>query len=272
MESAISNRQSTMLDIQNISASYNHRLVLNNISLVARAGEIVALIGPNGAGKSTLLRVLSGTLAPKTGRVLLGDAEVTRWNANERAQHIAVVPQGTHLPEAFTVSEVVLMGRTPYHSFWGGESAHDFEIAREAMIRADVIQFAERYIGTLSGGERQRVLIARALAQIAQANSSAPRVLLLDEATAHLDLKHQAALGALVRELAHAGLVVIAAWHDLNLAAQFADRLALLRAGELLVYDEPARVLTSTWLERAYEVNTLISTHPLYNSPMVALK
>lgn len=260
-----------MLNLHHISAAYNGKRVLNDITLAAHTGEIVGLVGPNGAGKSTLLRVISGTLAPKTGRVVLGDVELTNLNPAQRARRIAVVPQSSQLPEAFTVSEIVMMGRAPHQSFFGGDSARDFEIARDAMERADVLDLAERLVGKLSGGERQRVLIARALAQITDVNPDGPRALLLDEATAHLDLKHQADLWALVRELARSGRVVIAALHDLNLAGQFADRLALLAQGDLLVYDRPERVLTPAWLERAYKVSAVISQHPLYHTPMVAL-
>ncbi|MBI5653661.1 MAG: ABC transporter ATP-binding protein [Chloroflexi bacterium] len=253
-----------MLKLEHISASYGKRAVLKNIALTARDGAILGLIGPNGAGKSSLLRVISGTLAPTTGAMRLDETDLARMDRRARARTIAVVPQHSNLPDAFTVGEAVLMGRTPHLTFFGAERARDFHIAENAMRRTDTLQFAERLVGELSGGERQRVLIARALAQ-------EPRVLLLDEATAHLDLKHQTAIWDLVRQLARAGLIVIAALHDLNLAAQYADRLALLRGGELLICDEPARVLTREWLRRGYDVSALISAHPLYQTPMIAL-
>jgi iron complex transport system ATP-binding protein len=262
-----------MLSIEHISAGYNGRVVLHDVSLCAQAGEIIGLVGPNGAGKSSLLRVISGILPPLTGTVRLTGQDLTRLSATARAREIAVVPQNSHLPEAFTVGEVVLMGWTPHLSLFGGERPRDYEIAQDAMARADVVQFGERLVGELSGGEQQRVLIARALAQVTDAASAKrePRALLPDEARAHLDLKHQTALWGLVRQLARAGLVVIAALHDLNLAAQFADRLALLSEGKLLVCDEPSRVLTSEWLRRAYEVGAVISSHPVYHTPLVAL-
>ncbi len=252
------------LSIQSLSASYNGRRVLRDLSLNANAGEIVGLIGPNGAGKSSLLRVVSGTLAPTHGYVMLDDIDLRVLGAAERAKKIAVVPQSTHVPDAFSAGEVVLMGRTPYLPLFGAESARDFAIAQEALVRTDADWYAERLIGELSGGEQQRVIVARALAQ-------EPRVLLLDEATAHLDLKHQTAIWGLVRQLARAGLIVIAALHDLNLAAQYADRLALLREGELLVCDVPSRVLTQEWLKRAYDVSVAVSEHPLYHTPVVSL-
>ncbi len=252
------------LKIENIDASYDGRIVLNNFSVCARSGEIVGVVGPNGAGKSSLVRVISGTLAPTRGKILLDDVDLLALDATTRAKKIAVVPQSTRVPDAFSAGEVVLMGRTPHLPLFGAERASDFEIAQEAMERTDSDWYAERLIGELSGGEQQRVVIARALAQ-------EPRVLLLDEATAHLDLKHQTAIWSLVRDLARAGLIVIAALHDLNLAAQYADRLALLREGELLVCDEPARVLTREWLKRAYDVSVAVSEHPLYHTPIVSL-
>ncbi|MCL4394580.1 MAG: ABC transporter ATP-binding protein [Chloroflexi bacterium] len=253
-----------MLTIANVSAAYHRREVLCQVSLSARAGEIVGVIGPNGAGKSSLLRVVSGTLTPVSGTVRLGDVDLARLNAAERARKIAVVPQSARLPHAFTAGEVVLMGRTPHLPPFGAERARDYGIAHAAMARTATLSFAERLVGELSGGEQQRVLIARALAQ-------EPQVLLLDEATVHLDLKHQMAIWELARELARAGLIVIAALHDLNLAAQYADRLALLREGELLACAEPARVLTPEWLRRAYGVSAIVGAHPLYHTPMVAL-
>lgn len=252
------------LEIENLTAAYDGRIVLKNVSLCAAGGEILGLVGPNGAGKSSLLRVISGTLTPTRGKIRLDDTDLLALDATARAKKIAVVPQGARMPDAFSAGEVVLMGRTPHLPLFGAERACDFEIAQVAMVRTDADWYAERLMGELSGGEQQRVVIARALAQ-------EPRVLLLDEATAHLDLKHQTALWNLVRDLARSGLIVIAALHDLNLAAQYADRLALLCAGELLLCDAPARVLTQDWLRRAYDVAAVVSEHPLYHTPIVSL-
>jgi ABC-type hemin transport system ATPase subunit len=262
-----------MLSLEHVSAAYGPRVALNDVSLETHAGEILGLVGPNGAGKSSLLRVIGGTLAPTRGRVRLNDVDLTRLSVTLRARQIAVVPQSSHLPEAFTVGEVVLMGRTPHLPLFGGEREHDYAIVHEALARTATDSLAERRIGELSGGERQRVLIARALAQIRDGATpnAEPRVLLLDEATAHLDLKHQTAIWGLVRELARSGLIVIAALHDLNLAAQYADRLALLAEGRLIACDRPANVLTPERLGRAYDVSAIVSTHPLYDTPLVAL-
>jgi iron complex transport system ATP-binding protein len=253
-----------MLAIAGLSAQYSGTPVLHNITFEAAPGAIIGLIGPNGAGKSTLLRAISGAIAPSAGAVRLGGRELGRLSANERARLVAVVPQIAHMPAGFSVAEVVLMGRAPHLPRFGGESARDREVARAALARTDTLALAGRAAHTLSGGEQQRVLIARALAQ-------EPRVLLLDEATAHLDLKHQVAVLGLVRQLARDGMIVIAALHDLNLAAVYADRLALLRGGELLALGSPAQVLTPAWLRAAFDVEALVGTHPLYGTPLVAL-
>jgi iron complex transport system ATP-binding protein len=252
------------LSIKHLSVAYHRTVVLRDVALVAQAGQVLGLIGPNGAGKSTLLRAISGTLVPTAGSIRLGAIDLVRLAAAERARLVAVVPQGANLPEGFSVAEMVLMGRAPHLSRFGGESAHDREIVRQAMLRTATWALAERWIGELSGGERQRVLIARALAQ-------EPQLLLLDEATAQLDLKHQTATLDIARRLARSGLTVIAALHDLNLAALYADRLALLREGQLLLCDTPERVLTPDWLRQAYDVEAVVGRHPLYGTPLVAL-
>ena len=254
----------TDLTIEHLSAAYDRTVVLRDVSLVAQAGQVLGLIGPNGAGKSTLLRAISGTLVPTEGSIQLGTIDLLRLSAAERARLVAVVPQGAKLPEGFSVAEVVLMGRAPHLPRFGGERAHDHEIARQAMLRTATWALAARWIGELSGGEHQRVLIARALAQ-------EPRLLLLDEATAQLDLKHQTATLDMARRLARSGLIVIAALHDLNLAALYADRLALLHEGRLLLCETPERVLTPDWLRQAYDVEAVVGRHPLYGTPLVAL-
>ena len=252
------------LTIEHLSAAYDRTVVLRDVSLTAPAGQVLGLIGPNGAGKSTLLQVISGTIAPTEGRIWLGNTDLVRLSAAERARLVAMMPQRANLPEGFRVAEAVLMGRAPHLPRFGGESARDREIARQAMLQTATWALAERWIGELSGGERQRVLIARALAQ-------EPRLLLLDEATAQLDLKHQTATLDTARRLARSGLTVIAALHDLNLAALYTDRIALLHQGTLLICDTPERVLTPDWLRQSYDVEAVVGRHPLYGTPLVAL-
>jgi iron complex transport system ATP-binding protein len=251
------------LEIDKVSAGYGARLVLRELSLQVHGGEVVALVGPNGAGKSTLIRVVSGVLPARGGEVRLEGGDLLRQSAAMRARRLAVVPQLPHLPEAFTVGEIVLMGRTPHLPLWAGESRRDCEIAWRAMVRTRVQDLTERRVGELSGGEQQRVLLARALAQ-------EPQVLLLDEPTAHLDLKHQVGVLELVRALAREeNLAVLMTLHDLNQAAQFADRVALLQRGEIVVQGTPQEVFNADLLSRVYGVAVAVGVHPVMGTPIV---
>jgi iron complex transport system ATP-binding protein len=252
-----------MLSIDGVTIRYEARTVLRGISLDVHAGEVLALIGPNGVGKSTLLRACGGTLRPIGGRVLIDGQDVQRLRVEERARLIAVVPQAIRLPETFSVSETVLMGRTPYLGWLGRESEADRSAVQAALERTCTVDLAARLIGELSGGEQQRVLIARALAQSA-------RTLLLDEPTAHLDLKHQASVLSLVGDLAHAeNYAVLIALHDLNLAAQYADRVALLSNGTVAASGTPEEVLTEENLSPAYGLRITVYEHPAHGAPLV---
>ncbi len=252
-----------MLSIQEVAVRYEARTVLRHVSLDVQAGEVLALIGPNGVGKSTLIRTCSGTLKPIQGRVTIGGQDVHRLRVEDRAKLIAVVPQAVRLPESFSVSETVLMGRTPYLGWLGRESEPDRMAVQAALDRTATRKLAERPIGELSGGEQQRVLIARALAQSA-------RTLLLDEPTAQLDLKHQAGVLSLVRDLAHAeNYAVLIALHDLNLAAQYADRVALLSNGTVAAIGTPEEVLTEENLSPAYGLRITVYEHPAHGAPLI---
>ncbi len=251
------------LQIAKLSAGYGARQVLHAVSLEVAGGEVVALVGPNGAGKSTLIRVVSGVLPARSGEVRLEGVDLLRQSVTERARRLAVVPQLPHLPEGFTVGEIVLMGRTPHLPLWAGESRRDCEIAWRAMTRAYVQDLTERRVGELSGGEQQRVLLARALAQ-------EPQVLLLDEPTAHLDLKHQVGVLELVRSLAReSNLAVLMTLHDLNQAALYADRVALLQRGEIVAQGLPREVFGADLLSRVYGVAVTVGVHPATGTPVV---
>ncbi|MCC7358940.1 MAG: heme ABC transporter ATP-binding protein [Anaerolineales bacterium] len=253
----------TRLTISDLAAAYSNGLVLRSVSLEVGAGEVVALVGPNGAGKSTLIKVLSGVLAARSGRAELDGANLLHLPPAQRARRVAVVPQMLHLPEGFTVGEIVLMGRTPHLPLWGGESRHDCEVAWAAMRRTQIEPLADRPVGELSGGEQQRVVLARALAQ-------EPRALLLDEPTAHLDLKHQVTVLELVRALAREQqLAVLVTLHDLNQAALYADRVALMARGTIVAQGPAAEVFTAERLSQVYDVNIAVSTHPSHGTPVV---
>ena len=252
-----------MLRIENLSVSYNSRRVLNDISLEVQSGEVLALIGPNGAGKSTLVRAVSGVIPAEAGRVRTNGDDLLALPPMQRARFLAVVPQAVTMPPAFTVWETVLLGRTPYLNFLGQVSAKDEQIARLALQKVDALGLAERRVGELSGGEQQRVLLARALTQ------STP-ILLLDEPTVHLDLQHQVSLMETVRTLAHTDkLAVLIALHDLNLAARYADRVALLVAGEIKAAGTPRQVLTPELISMAYHLPVQVVAHPFADVPLV---
>ena len=251
-----------MLKIEKLSVNYGARRILHDISLNVQSGEVLALIGPNGAGKTTLVRAVSGVI-PYTGHVRANGDDFASLSPLQRARYIATVPQAVSLPPAFTVWETVLLGRTPYLNFLGQPSQKDEDIARQALGRVSALPFADRRVGELSGGEQQRVLFARALCQ------STP-IMLLDEPTAHLDLQYQVNLLELVHELAHKdNLAVLIALHDLNLAAHYADRIALMVAGNIKALGKPKEVLQPELIAEAYCLPVQVVKHPFLDIPLV---
>ena len=251
-----------MLKIRSLSVSYGPRRILHDISLEVQSGEVLALIGPNGAGKSTLIRAVSGVI-PCTGHVRTNGDDFTSLSTLQRARYVATVPQAVSLPPAYTVWETVLFGRTPYLGFLGQPSQKDEEVARQALNRVSALPLVDRRVGELSGGEQQRVLLARALCQ------STP-ILLLDEPTAHLDLQYQVSLLELVSELAHKDhLAVLVALHDLNLAAHYADRIALMVAGKIKAMGKPKDVLQPELIQQAYCLPVQVVRHPFLDIPLV---
>jgi iron complex transport system ATP-binding protein len=251
-----------MLKIENISVSYGTRRILHQVSFEVQSGEVLALIGPNGAGKSTLIRAASGVIS-YTGHISTNGDDFASLPAMQRARYIATVPQAVSMPPAYTVWETVLFGRTPYLGFLGQPSQKDEEIARQSLARVSALPFAERRVGELSGGEQQRILLARALCQ------STP-ILLLDEPTAHLDLQYQVGLLELVSELAHKdNLAVLVALHDLNLAAHYADRIALMVAGNIKAIGKPKEVLQPELIAEAYCLPVHVVKHPFLDIPLV---
>jgi iron complex transport system ATP-binding protein len=252
-----------MLQIDNLTVKYGQRGVLDDVSFAVNSGEVVALVGPNGAGKSTLIRAVSGVIPVESGQVRINGRLLSGLPTMERARHLAVVPQARSLPPAFTVYESVLLGRTPHLGWLGRTGPHDHERVQFALEHTQMLPLADRYVGELSGGEQQRVLLARALAQ------ETP-VLLLDEPTTHLDLQHRESLIRLIRELAQQKeLAILMVLHDLNLAGLYADRVALLVAGQLQAIGSPAEVLTEEQLSRVYQIPVRVMLHPDYGTPLV---
>ncbi len=237
------------------------RWLLRDVDLELMAGQLLAVIGPNGAGKSTLLSLLAGDLLPSEGSVKLRDLPVRRAHPLELARRRAVLPQQPRLSFPFTVAEVVEMGRAP----WAGTDAEDDDeqlIAR-ALAVADLHPFAQRRFPTLSGGEQARASFARILAQ-------QTGLLLLDEPTAALDLRHQEQVMATARDCAQAGIAVLAVLHDIALAAAYADRIAVLSAGHLVAVGAPAEVLTESLLEHVYGLPIDVFTHPAHGGLTIA--
>ncbi|TDV38668.1 heme ABC transporter ATP-binding protein [Actinophytocola oryzae] len=243
-----------------VGVSRGGREVLRDIDLTLRAGEVLAVVGPNGAGKSSLVSLLSGDLSVGSGSVSVGGRPVERWRPRELALWRSVLPQHTTVAFPFTVRQVVEMGRAP----WAGmaEAADDETVVTEAMAETEVTEFAERTFGTLSGGERARAALARVLAQ------RTPMVL-LDEPTAALDLRHQDLVLRVAAERARTGAGVLAVLHDLNLAAAHADRLAVVAAGELRACGPPSVVLTSALLTEVYQREVEVLEHPRTGTPLV---
>jgi len=216
----------TVLSARAVQLSPGPGFQLGPLDLEIQPGERVALIGPNGSGKTTLLRLLSGFVRPHSGTVVLENTPLDRLTRTEIARRVAVVPQDIQIPFAFTAREVVALGRTSYRSFWGASEATDRAAVEQAIELTDLADLAGRAYQSLSGGERQRVILAMALAQDTD-------ILLLDEPTAHLDLRARVELLALIEQLALSrGTTVLAAVHDLNLASQFFGRVVLLDRGQ----------------------------------------
>ncbi|WP_407951456.1 heme ABC transporter ATP-binding protein [Pendulispora rubella] len=240
---------------------------MKEVSLAAKPGEVVAIVGPNGAGKSTFLKMLSGELSPSSGEVRMGDRPLAEWAVLERARVRAVLSQHEDLRFAFTGFDVVLLGRSPH--VVGTESVRDTAITRLAMSATDTLAFEERTYVTLSGGERQRIQLARALAQIWEAHEGQHRVLLLDEPTNSLDLHHQHAVLHWARKMAADGVAVVTVLHDLNLAAQCADRVAVLRGGRCVAEGAPKDVLTAALVREVFSVEAMVLPHPELDCPLI---
>jgi len=253
------------LCFSDVAFGYGGVRVLNGVSLELEPGSLTAVIGANGAGKTTLLNLACGTIRPEIGRVSLDGENLTSLSARQRARRIAVVPQNLNVPFAFTVRELVALGRTPHLRPLRGERRDDCLAITKALDLTDTARFAHRAVGDLSGGERQRVILALALAQ-------EPDLLLLDEPTASLDVSHQISVFELVRELNRANrLTVLAALHDLNLAALYFDRIVALDRGHVLADGSPRAVLTAETIGAVYGSPVTIVDHPTEPVPLIAL-
>jgi iron complex transport system ATP-binding protein len=235
----------------NLTFDYKDKPVLNGVSVSIEKGEMVGVLGPNGSGKTTLLKIFSAVLKGR-GEINLNGKEIQTYGKRELSRIFAMVPQESQVLFPYTVAEIVLMGRASYHSPLALEGKKDLEVARASMELTDCLAFADRYLHELSGGEKQRVIIARALAQ-------EPEILLLDEPSAFLDLKHQIQVFELLRRLnRERGLTIVAALHDLNLAALFFPRLVLLCDGKIYRDGSPKDILTEETIKEIYGIHVKI--------------
>ena len=262
MSDRAGDRRGPMLDVSDLAVTFGDQPVVSGVDFGVDRGTFVGLVGPNGAGKTTVLRTVKGTLAPDRGTVRVDGEPVSDRSAKAVSRLVASTPQGTDLSFDFTVRQTVEMGRTPHLGRFDRMGEVDRRAVETAMERASVSRFADRAFTSLSGGERQRVLLARALAQ------ETP-VLLLDEPTANLDINHAVRTLELVRSLVADGKTAVAAIHDLNLAARYCDELVLLAGGGVRAAGRPSAVLTSDTLRDAFDAETLVTTQPGTDAPLV---
>lgn len=241
-----------MIDVEGLHVSLGGRVVLAGIDLHVAAGEVLGVLGPNGCGKSTLLRCIAGLLQPSRGEVRLAGILVRRMKPQAIARELAFQAQEAGAALGYTVRSMVEMGRLAHRSLFSGDATRDAAMVERSLARLEITHLAERAVETLSGGERQRMAIARALAQ------DSP-VLVLDEPSNHLDVRHQFAVLDLVRGL---GLTTIVTLHDLQLASRLCDRVALLHEGRIAALGAPAQALTPTAIERVYQVGATVSSRP----------
>ncbi|MGG0795477.1 heme ABC transporter ATP-binding protein [Brevibacillus laterosporus] len=227
--------------------------ILQDIDLHVQKGEFVGLLGPNGSGKSTLLRQVYRTLLPTTGSIYLLERELGQYQQKQLAKELSAVVQETQIQFDFNVYELVLMGRSPHKSMWEQENKHDLALVEQALAQVGLQNMGDRSYLSLSGGEKQRVLLARAIVQETD-------LLLLDEPTNHLDIHHQLGMLKLLKQQQKS---VLAALHDLNLAAMFCDRLYMLEKGVIVCSGTPQEVLRPEILERVYKIQTEVTVHPV---------
>lgn len=275
----------SLLKIQNLTAGYAGKPVIQDISFTIIPGELVGIIGPNGAGKTTLFRLLTRLLKPWAGEVRYRGRNVLDIPSQELARYVAVLPQNLPMVFPFTVTDFILMGRLPHLKRWQSFREHDLEITQAVMKMTEIKDLEARYITELSGGELQRVLLAQALAQ-------EPELLLLDEPTSHLDIGHQVEIMDLIKRLNkpvasteqrvtrnnpslltthYSPLTIIMVLHDLNLAGEYCDRMILLSEGKIHSMGSPKEVLTYQNIEKVYKTVVVVKENPITGKPYIIL-
>ena len=251
-----------MIITDDLTYRVSGRTILDSVNISVMAGELVAVIGPNGAGKSTLVGLLAGDLRPAWGFASVSGYEARRTSSPEMALARAVMPQHSEVRFPFTVYEVVMMGRHPHQGRWGVPSEKDRELVAEAMRQTEVWHLRDRVFRTLSGGEQRRTALARAFAQDT-------RVMLLDEPTSSLDIRHRELVMSLCRQKAEDGCAVLAVLHDLNLAASYADRIVAMKDGRVAAVGTPGQVCGEAFLSGVFDHPVVVTGHPCTGRPVV---
>lgn len=253
-----------LLEIEGLTCGYNKKEVLTDVNLVVKEGEFLGITGPNGCGKTTLFRAIMRSLRPMQGRIKLKGEDYSKLTVKEISRRVAVLPQVVDIPFGFSVREFVSLGRYPYLDPFGGYSPHDLKVIHHIMWSTDILHLSDRSVNQLSGGERQRVLLAQALVQ-------EPHLLLLDEPLTHLDIRYQVEILQLLGSLNKEGLTVIMISHDLNLAAEYCDRLILMEGGRIFTAGLPEEVLNPQIVEQVYKTKVVVSRSPVSGKPMILL-
>lgn len=230
---------------ENINVVIDNNNILKDINIEVDNKEVIGIIGPNGSGKSTLLKCIYRLLKPNAGLVKLDDVDIKNISIKESSKKVAVLSQHNNYDFDFTVKDIVLMGRSPHKKFMERDNKNDYDLVNDALRKVDMINFKDRSFQSLSGGEQQRVILARALTQ-------QPKCLILDEPTNHLDIKYQLQLMRIVKSL---NIEVIAAIHDLNIAAMYCDKIYVLKDGKIVQYGTPKEILTPQLIKNVYEVD-----------------
>lgn len=254
-----------IVKVGGLHGGYGKQDVVNDVSFDVRKGEFLGIIGPNGSGKSTLLRLMTRVLSPKEGSVSIEGANIAKMNPKAFARKVAFVPQDTAIHFAFSVWEIVLMGRIPHLGRMQLETKKDFTAAEYALAATDTLSVRDKDIESLSAGERQRAIIAKALAQ-------EPILLFLDEPTSHLDIGHQIMVLDLLKKLnKEKKLTIVIVLHDLNLASEYCDSLIMLNEGRIFRQGTPEEVLTYQNIETVYKTVVVVKNNPISSKPYVML-